>query len=57
MSSMFIDGKWLEGSGEQFHSLNPASGEVIWSGNEALTGDAERAVGAAGKAFASWSKT
>lgn len=53
-ASHFIAGCWTEGSDAGFHSENPATGEIIWSGKEALPGDIDLAVGAAKEAFHFW---
>ncbi len=52
----FINGKWLEGKGQKFNSINPANDEVIWSGNEATAGQVAEAIKAAHSAFDTWSE-
>lgn len=54
MSSQFINGEWSFGKGISFSSTNPASQEVIWTGNESSKCDVDRAVQAAKKAFSDW---
>lgn len=39
---------------ETFHSIDPASGEVVWRGCAALKNDVEQAVAAARAAFSGW---
>lgn len=51
----FIAGQWQQGTGIEFNSENPATGETIWSGNSAGSDEVDRAVAAARAAFASWS--
>lgn len=53
--SQLIDGKWLEGQGHSFTSLNPAKNEVVWQGISASGSQVQNAVQAARKAFAPWS--
>lgn len=52
--SLFIGGQWQNGSGEAFHSLDPATGETIWTGNAATPGDVRAAFAAARSAFPGW---
>ena len=56
--NLYIDGYWLAGSGPEFHSINPATGEIVWTGNSATADDVNRAMDAARreKLFASWNK-
>jgi succinate-semialdehyde dehydrogenase/glutarate-semialdehyde dehydrogenase len=52
----YIDGEWIAAaSGKRFAVHNPADGNEIASVADCGTGDAERAIVAADKAFASWS--
>lgn len=51
----FINGQWQASAGAGFESVNPASGEVLWSGNAAGEGEIELAVQAARAAFPAWS--
>ncbi len=55
--SLWIDGKWRPGSGPEFQSMDPAHGDVLWSGNAANQSDVEAAFTAARKAFGPWSLT
>ena len=50
----YSNGKWQQGSGQAFTSVNPATGEVLWRGNAADEGDINTAVNAARRAFADW---
>lgn len=53
---LFIGGRWKAGSGSAFTSLNPANGEVVWSGTEATIAEVDEAVAAARRAFGGWSR-
>ena len=55
--SHYINGKWVEGSGERFESTDPASGRTLWSGQTATPDEINRAVVAARNAFETWSVT
>ena len=57
MTCHYIQGKWLEGKGMDFHSTNPATGETVWSGKSADSLQVEQAVAAAKGAFKHWSST
>jgi len=50
----FINNEWLEGSGQSFRSVNPASGETVWYGKAASKEDVATAVKAAENAASSW---
>ena len=54
---LFINGQWVEGSGESFTSLNPSDGSDIWTGTAASQEDVALAFKAAREAFAGWSRT
>jgi succinylglutamic semialdehyde dehydrogenase len=51
----FIDGKWCQGNGPLFDSHNPATGDLLWRGNEAAKEEIDSAVRAAKRAFEQWS--
>ncbi|MCH8499420.1 MAG: succinylglutamate-semialdehyde dehydrogenase [Marinobacter sp.] len=51
---LMIDGLWQQGRGALLESDQPVTGEIIWQGDSASTGDVERAVQAARKAFPAW---
>ncbi|NDY55249.1 aldehyde dehydrogenase family protein [Desulfovibrio sulfodismutans] len=56
--ALFIDGKWMESEGGgTFTTTNPANGEPLATCVDASAADVDKAVAAAGKAFASWKKT
>jgi succinylglutamic semialdehyde dehydrogenase len=52
---LFIDGRWIAGSGGVFSSRNPATGATVWSGAAAAPAEVDLAFGAARRAFAAWS--
>ena len=52
---IYIDGVWEKGRGEVLESLNPATGEVHWSGHAANRDDVDAAVQAAASALPDWS--
>lgn len=53
----YIDGKWIAGGGDRFHSIDPASGETVWSGHSATSADVDAAFMAARKVFPSWARS
>lgn len=55
--ALYIDGHWREGSGERFASIDPATGETVWSAAAATPSETGEAVEAARRAFDSWSET
>ncbi|GAB7535268.1 succinylglutamate-semialdehyde dehydrogenase [Burkholderia sp. 3C] len=55
MSELFIDGDWVAGSGPEFASRNPGTGETVWRGASASEADVGWAVASARRAFADWS--
>ncbi len=52
--SHYINNQWQPGKGPEFHSLNPANHEVIWTGNAAGKAEVEKAVDAAQAASPGW---
>jgi len=54
---LYINGHWLHGEGPSFSSINPATNQTVWSGNEASQSQVESAVNAAHKAQSDWSLT
>ena len=56
MSTQFINGLWLAGSGEAMSKSNPATGEQIWQGNAAGSEQVNAAVAAARAAFKAWAR-
>ncbi|KEQ19146.1 succinylglutamate-semialdehyde dehydrogenase [Endozoicomonas numazuensis] len=55
--SLFIKGQWLQGEGQTFSSLNPASGETVWKGAAAQPSQVDQAISAARKAQPEWAAT
>ncbi len=55
MNTHLIDNQWRSGDGELLSSLNPATGEPIWSGQAADPEQVDAAVNAARMAFENWS--
>ena len=53
---LFIDGDFVDGHGEGFKTINPATEEVLAEISEATDADVDLAVHAARKAFRSWSR-
>jgi succinylglutamic semialdehyde dehydrogenase len=51
---LFIDGRWTEGRGAAFSSINPADGETLWQGHAADPEDVDTAARAARRAFENW---
>ncbi len=54
---LYIDGLWMQGHGEEFESVQPVTGEVVWSGTSANFEDIDAAVREARGAFLEWRKT
>jgi succinylglutamic semialdehyde dehydrogenase len=54
MSTLYIDGHWLDGAGEQMQSLDPVTQQSIWTGQAASVAQVEQAVDAARAAFPAW---
>ena len=52
----FVGGKWQAGEGAAFQSINPATGEVSWSGKTASKAQVEAAIAAARAAYETWSR-
>ena len=52
----FIAGSWREGTGPGFASIDPATGNKVWEGQEAGAAEVEAAVRAARAAFPAWSR-
>lgn len=53
----YINGIWLDGSGEPFSSSNPVNKELLWQGNSASTEDVHRAFQSASEAQARWGQS
>lgn len=54
MSDEAAGSSWIEGSGEPFWSVDPATGQNVWTGNAATASDVDRAVRAARAAQEEW---
>jgi len=52
--SLLIGGQWCTGSGAEFASVSPSSGETVWRGKAAGAGEVDRAVQSARAAFSAW---
>lgn len=53
---LWTNGKWHAATGSEFSSTNPATGETIWSGQEAEQTDVDAAVQSAREALPSWAR-
>ncbi|GAC1624999.1 MAG: succinylglutamate-semialdehyde dehydrogenase [Nevskia sp.] len=53
---LLIDGRWQDGRGAVFASLNPSDGRTIWRGAAAAAADVEQAIAAARAAFPAWAE-
>ncbi len=53
-ASLYINGRWTDGLGSPFISLNPATGTPLWEGRSATAEQVAAAVQAARQAFAPW---
>jgi len=53
----FIGGEWQAGAGDSFHSHDPSSGGLLWTGQEATAGQVAAAVRAAKVASDAWALT
>ncbi len=56
-NQILINGEWRDGAGVEFSSLDPATGETIWTGAAATRTDVADAVSAARAAFEKWALT
>lgn len=54
MSTHYIAGRWQDGRGAAFQSLNPVTQDVLWEGREASAEQVNAAVEAARAAFPAW---
>lgn len=52
--SHHINGKWISSMGQQFSSVNPATEQEIWKGNEATAKEINDAIEAAKTALIEW---
>lgn len=56
LSGHYINGEWLKGSGLLFHSINPATGDIIWQGTKATHNEVSQAYEGAQHALTTWSR-
>jgi succinylglutamic semialdehyde dehydrogenase len=54
---LYIRGIWIQGHGDEFESVQPVTGDSVWSGTSASFEDIDAAVREARDAFAEWRKT
>jgi succinylglutamic semialdehyde dehydrogenase len=52
--ALLIGGQWCEGTGPEFTSSSPSTGQAVWNGKAAGAADVDRAMQAARAAFAPW---
>ncbi|HEU4997880.1 MAG TPA: aldehyde dehydrogenase family protein, partial [Lapillicoccus sp.] len=57
ISTVFVDGRWSTGDGEEYASVDPSLGTPFATWRLASVAQADAAVAAARAAFASWSRT
>ncbi|MBV8679104.1 MAG: aldehyde dehydrogenase family protein, partial [Aquitalea sp.] len=57
MSTLFINGEWLAGTGAAMSKTNPATAESIWQGQGADAAQVDAAVTYARQAFKGWART
>ena len=57
MKSNCINNRWEEARGPEFQSINPATKETIWAGNEYTPEEVNEAIASARFALNSWAKT
>lgn len=54
MRSHYIDGRWIEGSGDTLAAENPTTGEAAWVGRSATASEIDSAISSARKAQSRW---
>ncbi len=54
--TLWINGDWVTGEGEQRVKTNPVGKEALWKGNDASAAQVEQACQAARRAFPAWAK-
>ena len=52
---LFVSGRWIEARGDPFATVDPSTGESLWSGRAASPEDVDAAFAAARAAFPEWS--
>lgn len=57
IASHYINGQWIQGLGEAFHSINPATLAPLWQGQTATREQVHHAVSAAQQAGHLWAST
>ena len=55
--SAFISGQWVSGGGAAMSSVDPATGDTVWTGESATPDSVTQAFDAARVAFADWALT
>lgn len=55
-TELYIGGKWIAGRGPRFASHDPATNEIVWSGEAGNEDDVAEAMAAARLAFPAWSR-
>jgi succinylglutamic semialdehyde dehydrogenase len=53
----YVDGQWVQASGQPFSAVNPATGVTTWMGNSSDPSDVDDAVAAARSATEEWRNT
>lgn len=56
-TKLFINGTWVDGTGETLDSICPVTQQTLWTGLSASKADVGNAVTAARMAFSTWKKT
>ncbi len=51
---LYINGNWQAGKGTLFHSFNPATDDILWTGKTATSQDVNEAVKSAKQALPAW---
>ena len=54
MNQNFVGGKWTDGSGTMFSSVNPVTQRTVWEGRAAGPAEVDQAVASARVAFETW---
>lgn len=57
MAQLFINGQWIDGSGSELISTNPATNDVVWHGHSASSNDVSLAMSAARAAYPGWKRS
>jgi succinylglutamic semialdehyde dehydrogenase len=51
---LYIDGQWVKANGSELSSYDPATGQLLWQGAEAISSDVDLAINSARHAFKEW---